>query len=52
MSQFKDKNPLTVILLCEQFIKSGQNKDMLTQSEINPDLDILEVISRKKLAKK
>ena len=52
MAQFKDKNPITIIILCEQFIKSGQNKEMLTQSEINPDSDIIEVISRKKLAKK
>jgi hypothetical protein len=52
IAQFKDKNPITVILLCENFVKSSQNKNMLKQTEINPDLDIIEVVSKKKLAKK
>jgi len=52
IAQFKDKNPLTVILFCENFVKSSQNNNMLKQTEINPDLDIIEVVSKKKLAKK
>lgn len=52
IAQFKDKNPITVILLCENFVKSSQNNNMLKQTEINPDLDIIEVVSKKKLAKK
>ena len=52
ITQFKDKNPITIILLCENFVKSSQNNNMVKQTEINPDLDIIEVVSKKKLAKK
>jgi len=52
VSQFKDKHPITILLLCENFVKSSQNEQNYKQTEINTENDIIEVISKKKPIKK